>query len=157
MLSYKLENSDPAIHTVFMAGELREDSTLPELPAPGSTLLVNLDLMTGLNSVGTRLWCRWIGDASTKYKEMIIEEAPMLFVKAFGQIQGALTKHCKVNSIKIPYYSESLGENKNVTARLGEHYTFDGPTSLPQVKDSLGQLMEVDVIEEAYFSFLKVI
>lgn len=81
----------------------------------------------------------------------------MLFVKAFGQIQGALTKNCKVNSLKIPYYSDSLGENKNVTVMLGEHYTFDGPLTLPTVNDSLGQPMEIDVIEEQYFSFLKVI
>lgn len=155
MLTYKFDNSDASALKVFLTGELREDSLLPELPDTGGKIIINLDLVTGLNSVGTRLWCRWIADASSKFPEVIIEEAPMLFVKAFGQIQGAITKNCKVASLKVPYYSDALGENKNVTVKLGEHYSYDGPFKLPEVKDSLGQPMDVDVIEDAYFSFLK--
>lgn len=157
MVSYKFDKSDASVTKLFFSGEFREGSLLPELPDNQQKLVINLDLVTGLNSVGTRLWCRWIADASIKFPEILVEEAPMLFVKAFGQIQGALTKNCKVNSLKIPYYSDSLGENKNVTVRLGEHYSFDGPFALPEVKDSLGQPMEIDIIEETYFSFLKFI
>ena len=156
MLTHRFDTSDSAALKVYLTGELREDSVLPEFPAGGGKLIINLDLVTGLNSVGTRLWCRWIEAANGKYPEIIIEEAPMLFVKAFGQIQGALTKNCKVASLKVPYYSDSLGENKNVTVKLGEHYSYDGPFQLPEVKDSVGNLMEVDVIEDAYFSFLKI-
>lgn len=157
MLTYKFDSSDSSALKVFLTGELREDSQLPELLDSGPKLMINLDLVTGLNSVGTRIWCRWLGEANEKFSEIIIEEAPMLFVKAFGQIQGALTKKCKVGSLKVPYYSDSLGENKNVTVRLGEHYSFDGPYALPKVNDSLGQPMEIDVIEDSYFSFLKVL
>lgn len=157
MLTYKIDKSDPGALKLFLTGELREDSIMPELTEGGSKMVVDLDLVTGLNSVGTRIWCRWLADVNEKFSEIIIEEAPMLFVKAFGQIQGALTKNCKVGSLKIPYYSDSLGETKNVTVRLGEHYSFDGPYALPEVNDSVGQPMEIDVIEEAYFAFLKVI
>lgn len=155
MLTYRFDNSNSDALKVFLTGELREDSLLPELPDKGNKIVVNLDLVTGLNSVGTRLWCRWIGEAQNRFGEIIIEEAPMLFVKAFGQIQGALTKNCKVASLKVPFYSDSLGENKNVTIKLGEHYSYDGPFKMPEVKDSLGQPMEIDVIEDAYFSFLR--
>lgn len=157
MLTHKFDKSDSSALKLFLTGELREDSIMPELTEGGSKLIIDLDLVTGLNSVGTRIWCRWLTEANEKFSEIIIEEAPMLFVKAFGQIQGALTKNCKVGSLKIPYYSDSLGENKNVTVRLGEHYSFDGPYALPEVKDSLGQPMEIDVIEDSYFSFLKVL
>lgn len=155
MLTYKFDNSNPEALTVFLVGELREDALLPELPDSGNRVVVNLDMMTGLNSVGTRLWCRWIAEAQNKFREIFIEEAPMLFVKAFGQIQGALTKNCKVMSLKVPYYSDALGENKLVTVRMNEHYAYDGPFKMPEVKDSLGQPMEIDVIEESYFSFLR--
>jgi hypothetical protein len=155
VLTYKFDNTNPEALKLFLTGELREDSLLPELPENGNRIIVNLDLVTGLNSVGTRLWCRWIGDAQNKFREIFIEEAPMLFVKAFGQIQGAITKNTKVVSLKVPYYSDALGENKVVTVRMDEHYSYDGPFKMPEVKDSLGQLMEIDVIEESYFSFLR--
>lgn len=141
---------------VVFAGEVREDSAMPELEESGEKIIVNLDQVTGLNSVGTRLWCRWVADASNKYGEVLIEEAPMLFVKAFSQIQGALNKKCKVNSLKVPYYADSSGETKNVTVKLGEHYFPDRPLALPEIKDSTGETMEVDVIEDAYFAFLKI-
>lgn len=155
MLTYKFDKSDFGALKIFLTGELREDSLLPELTEASGKFIINLDLVTGLNSVGTRLWCRWIADASSKYQEVVIEEAPMLFVKAFGQIQGAITKNCKVASLKVPYYSDSTGENKNVTLNLGEHYSYEGTFNFPEVKDSVGQVMEIDVVEDAYFSFLK--
>ncbi len=156
MLTYKFENSDSGHLKIVLAGELREDSAMPELSETGDKIVVNLEQVTGLNSVGTRLWCRWIADAAGKYKEVSIEEAPMLFVKAFGQIQGALLKNTKVTSLKVPYYADGSGENKNVTVKLGEHYFPDRPLALPEVQDSTGQPMEIDVIEDAYFSFLKI-
>ena len=78
----------------------------------------------------------------------------MLFVKAFGQITGDNKKHRGV----IPsgaYYSDSLGERKNVVVHFNEHYFKDGSYKLPEIKDSTGQEMEVDVLEDAYFAFLK--
>lgn len=155
MLTYKFENSESGHLRVALAGELREDSAMPELSESGDKLIINLNEVTGLNSVGTRLWCRFVADATTKYGEVLVEEAPMLFVKAFSQIQGAINKKCKVVSLKVPYYSESSGENKNVSVKLGEHYFPDRSPTLPEVKDSTGQPMEVDVIEDAYFAFLK--
>lgn len=129
---------------------------MPELSEGGDKIIINLDQVTGLNSVGTRLWCRFVAEATNKYGEVVVEEAPMLFVKAFSQIQGALNKKCKVVSLKVPYYADGSGETKNVSVKLGEHYFPDRPLALPEIKDSAGQAMEVDVIEDAYFAFLKI-
>jgi hypothetical protein len=154
MLKNNIDASNADDCKVIFAGEMREDSVLPELSG-GAKLTVDLKNVSGLNSVGTRIWCRWLADMTGKFASVSIEEAPMLFVKAFGQITGALTKGATVTSLQIPYYSETSGERKEVTLRLGEHYFPDGKYSLPEVKDADGNEMEADVLEDAYFSFLK--
>lgn len=139
---------------MVLSGYLNELATLPTMKKEQS-LHIDLDAITGLNSIGTRKWCQWISECSNLSDKIIIENCPVIFVKTFNQIADSLTDKCAVNSVKIPFYSEAIDERKMVVLYLGKDYSFDGLFQIPQVKDSTGNLMEIDIITENFFNFMK--
>ena len=79
----------------------------------------------------------------------------MLMVKNFESIKGFLGKRARVFSFIVPFYSESTGERKNFLATWGVHYDAKGEVRIPEQLDSKGDPMEMDVVPDIYFSFLK--
>lgn len=70
-------------------------------------------------------------------------------------VQGFLPTNGKVASFYVPFYSDESGEDKSVLFTQGKEYTDSGLGALPEVKDSAGKPMEMDVVEAKYFKFLK--
>lgn len=139
---------------VVLSGYLNELATMPTMKKE-SNLTIDLDAIVGLNSIGTRKWCQWISECTNLYEKISIENCPVIFVKTFNQITDSLTEKCSVNSVKIPFYSDAIDERKIVVLYLGKDYSFDGLFQIPQVKDSTGNLMEIDIITENFFNFMK--
>ncbi len=139
---------------VVLSGYLNELATLPPMKKE-QTLHIDLDAVIGLNSIGTRKWCQWINECSNLSEKIILENCPVIFVKTFNQITDSLTDKCSVNSVKIPFYSDAIDERKMVVLFLGKDYSFDGLFQIPQIKDSTGNLMEIDIITENFFNFMK--
>lgn len=138
---------------IVLTGYVNEFAKLPEILNPAATMRIGLKGVTGLNSVGTRNWCDWLRTIKPP-TVIILEECPMIFVKAFNQVQGALTPTTQVASFYVPYYSDDTGERKDVLFVSGQHF-MTGGVKPPEVKDSAGKPMEMDVIAESYFAFLK--
>jgi hypothetical protein len=139
---------------VVLSGYLNELATLPPLKKD-QNLTIDLDAIVGLNSIGTRKWCQWINDCSNLFEKISLENCPVIFVKTFNQIADSLTEKCAVNSVKIPFYSEAIDERKMVVLFLGKDYSFDGLFRVPDIKDSTGNAMEIDIITDNFFNFLK--
>lgn len=115
---------------------------------------IALKNVTGLNSVGTRTWCKWMQSLAS-CNEIWLESCPILFVKAFNQVMGALPANAVVQSFLVPYFSESTGESQEVLYVLGQDYNMKGSYKIKDIKDSNGQSMEVDVVLDVYLSFIK--
>ena len=114
---------------------------------------INLKNVTGLNSVGTRSWCQWVKQM-TLPSMVFLDDCPMLFVKSFNQIVGALSANMTVNSFIVPYCSVNSDERKNKVYTRGQEIDNSGIKFFPEVKDSKGEVMELDVLNQ-YFNFLK--
>jgi hypothetical protein len=146
--------TSPNGSTIVLSGYLNELATLPSMKKE-QKLTIDLDAIIGLNSIGTRKWCLWIAECSNLYEKIALENCPVIFVKTFNQITDSLTDKCLVNSVKIPFYSDAIDERKMVVLYLGKDYSFDGLFQVPQIKDSTGNLMEIDIITENFFNFMK--
>jgi hypothetical protein len=118
-----------------------------------SKMLVNLDDVNFFNSIGTRAWILWL----QRFREptvIMLVRCPVIMVKSFGTVKGILTDRCVVESFYVPFYSEETGERKDVLAVRGTHFIGTN-LSIPPVTDDKGNLLEMDVVPEMYFSFLK--
>ncbi len=139
---------------IILSGYLNELAVLPPMKKD-QNLSIDLDAVVGINSIGTRKWCQWISDCTALFDKITLENCPVIFVKTFNQIADSLTEKCTVNSVKIPFYSEAIDERKMITLFLGKDYSFDGLFRVPDVKDSTGAAMEIDIITDNFFNFLK--
>lgn len=139
---------------VHFEGALDEHAILPSDLGTSTDIHVDLDGLSYINSVGVRLWIRWLTDVSKKHRLFLIR-CPVLVVKNFSSIRGMLNKNTIVQSFYVPYYDEVLDERKNALFIRGKHFMEDGHLNMPVLTDSNGRVMEPDVIEQTYFSFLK--
>lgn len=137
---------------VQLIGDLAEGAVLPEISSEPK-MNINVGKITKLNSYGTRLWCIWVN----KFKEPVhiyLEECPVIFVKSFSMVKGFLPENMEVLSFYIPFYSDATGERQDFLALKGKHFFEGGKLDIPQLKDSKGNSMEMDIIPSSYLAFL---
>ena len=60
-----------------------------------------------------------------------------------------------VKSFVIPFFSDVSGESRDFIAVRGTHFDGKGRLNLTEIKDSQGNVMEMDVVPGMYLSFLK--
>ena len=135
------------------SGPLNELAVLPVIDK-SKPLSINMKKVTLVNSYGIRIWCKWIQE-NKDFKDLILEECPYIFVNNFNIINGFITNLITINSFYVPFFSEDSQERKDVLFHLGADYQFNGFLRIPDVKDSKGEYMEMDVNPIKYFSFLK--
>ncbi len=138
---------------VEITGPINEHAQFGEVRL-GQKLNINLTGVTTLNSVGTRAWCLWIQRFRAPL-EVILEGCPPIVVKSFTSVKGFLPERCVVRTFVIPFYSHETGESRDFLAIRGKHFDAQGRLNLPEIKDSEGHLMEMDVVPENYMAFLK--
>lgn len=139
--------------SVSIAGYVNEDADFGAVKIT-PVMKISLKDVAGLNSVGTRTWCHWM-QAMSGCTEVWLEYCPVLFVKAFNQVQGSLQANTIVQSFYVPYYSEETDETSEALYVNGSDYNMKGSFKPKDVKDSKGHSMEPDVVLEGYVAFLK--
>lgn len=116
-------------------------------------MIINLEGVNFLNSVGTRSWCLWLQRFRAPVQISMVR-CPVIMVKSFSSVKSFLTDRCTIDSFYVPFYSEKTGERKDFLAVRGSHFG-ETEIKLPELKDSAGDLMEIDVIPELYLLFIK--
>jgi hypothetical protein len=153
-MSFNIQiNTIPASLTAILEGTLDEHAELPKLQTH-PLVQINLEQLTNINSIGVRKWIRWMQEMIQQPK-IVLDYCPVIFVKNLSSIKGMLTSNMQVNSFYVPYYNDTYGERKNILFRRGAEFHDDGRLTLPKILKSDNQEMDIDVIEDIYFSFLK--
>jgi len=137
---------------VEMGGAIDERAQFGDVKATDK-MVVNLEGVNFLNSVGTRSWCLWLQRFRAP-AEVTLVRCPVIMVKSFASVKSFLTDRCVVQSFYIPFYSDKTGERKDFLMVRGTHFGT-GEIKLPEIRDSAGDVMEMDVIPELYLSFIK--
>jgi hypothetical protein len=146
-------NTSDNEHYIIVSGSLDERANLPKL-TEASQVIINLEQLIYLNSIGVRKWIRWMQEMSN-VKSIVLEYCPSIFMKSLNSIKGVLPQNGRVISFYVPYYSDELQERKNVLFKMGTDFTEDGKITFPKILSPDGRPMEIDVIEDVYFSFFK--
>lgn len=128
------------------------DLSIPE----NMELHLHLGQLRGINSLGVRAFVNW--SMTLKNPKIFIHDAPKCFVDQLNMISGFLPPQSRVRSFYVPYYSEGTGEEFPVLLSVGiNFYLFEGQWkfTFPEVMDSKGQPMAIDIQPERYFRFLE--
>ncbi|MBK9040530.1 MAG: hypothetical protein IPL83_15425 [Bdellovibrionales bacterium] len=142
---------------MVISGSINEDANFGNIEfPPGTQVVLDLDKVASINSCGIREWIKWIRTAPQGSK-IIYRHCPKVIVDQINMVAGFLPKDGSVDSFYVPYYCESSGSEKMVIFRKGMEFKDDGEIMPPsEIKcDKSGDVMEMDVIENKYFKFLK--
>jgi hypothetical protein len=140
---------------VSFHGHIDEDASFSSIDLSGSkTIIIDLEKVSAINSVGIREWIKWIRSAP-EGSRITYKNCTKVIVDQINMVSGFLPDSAEVESFYVPYYSEASGVEKMVLFQRGIH--FDKGKVLPpqEVKDDAsGDPMEMDVIEAKYFKFI---
>lgn len=139
---------------IYLSGSIDEDASFQEAPLAGlKEIDIFLEKVTSLNSCGVREWMTWMSHASEA--SVRLHGCPRVIVDQINMIHGFLPANSRVHSFFVRYYSEATEEETDILFEYGKHFT-EGSVSPPaQVQDSKGNLMELDILPDKYFRFIK--
>lgn len=138
-----------------VAGNIDEDSSFQPADTGGAAeIVLDLDKVTAINSVGIREWIKWVKTMPAASK-LAVRKCPKIIVDQINMVAGFLPAGTVVESFYVPYYSDASGEEKMVLFNNGTEFTNGEVNAPAEVKDDSGEVMEMDVIEAKYFKFLK--
>ncbi len=149
-LQTKRTNSETLI---ALEGALDEQAELSKVQ-PCPLLKIDLEKLVYINSIGIRKWIRWMQDVAT-LPQIEILHCPVIFVKNLSSIRGMVGANTRVESFYVPYYSEASGERRNVLFRRGIEFLDDGTIKVADTLTLENEVLEIDVVEDIYFSFLR--
>lgn len=138
---------------VHFIGDLNEFSKLPKI-LEKKRVFINFSKLQNISSFGVKLWCQWLQD----HQHLIViflEDCPFVFAKNWANTEGFLAANVVINSVFVPFFSDQSGEAQLVLFNRDVHFFQDGNLNMPQVVDSQGNKMELDVDRDSYFKFLK--
>lgn len=138
-----------------LKGNIDEDANFapPDIAGAGAVVL-DLEGVNAINSVGIREWIKWVKAFPTTL-QLSVRKCPKIIVDQINMVAGFLPTHAVVESFFVPYYSDSSGNEKMVLFENGKEFSNGEVNAPPEVKDDSGEVMEMDVIEAKYFKFLK--
>ena len=142
---------------IRMAGKMNEAADLEMIMVPQAPS-VEIDLidLTLINSIGIRIFRDFA--RSIRTPELLFSYCPRIFIDQVNMVLDFIPRHSRIMSFYVPYCNEVSGEEKAVLFNRGEHFHVrEGEPVLhpPLVLDSSGSEMEMDIISDRYFSFLK--
>lgn len=142
---------------VRMSGKLNEHADLEMITVPQADAVeIDLSELILINSMGIRNLRDWL--LAIKAPVLTFSYCPRVFIDQVNMVLDFIPKHSKILSFYVPYYGDSSGEDKAILFTRGEQFTVTGDStniSWPQVFDSKGKEMDVDVVGDRYFGFLK--
>lgn len=136
-------------------GNIDEDSsfTPPDIGSSTSVAL-DLDAVTAINSVGIREWIKWVKSIPAG-AQLSVRRCPKIIVDQINMVAGFLPAGTTIESFYVPYYADASGNEKMVLFENGKEFKGGEVFAPAEVKDDSGEAMEMDVIEAKYFKFLK--
>ena len=141
---------------LLIGGNLDEDASFPEIELGREEVEVDMKNVQSVNSVGIRSWLQWIGPLSETTR-FVFRDCSKSVVLQMNMVKGFLPKSGAVQSLQVPFYSESRDQEKDVLFVVGRDVSFrDGEISIHFDTQKLGEGdWEIDVNVNKYFRFLK--
>ncbi|HMN67838.1 MAG TPA: hypothetical protein PKC28_04795 [Bdellovibrionales bacterium] len=155
-MAFSINKSQDGTKVVLaIQGNIDEDAnfTPPDLGS-SSAIVLDLEEVTAINSVGIREWIKWVKTLPASLP-LSVRRCPKIIVDQINMVAGFLPQGAVVESFYVPYYSDASGNEKMVLFENGKEFKGGDVHPPNEVKDETGEVMEMDVIESKYFKFLK--
>lgn len=149
-----IQNKTDEKTLIVLKGQI--DESFPEELCKLQTeknIIIDLDQIKMINSLGIREWIKFMNSFSSK--EIAFINTPKIFIDQINMVQGFITPNCSVQSFYVPYFNEDTNSEKNILYSFGKEYGVDYINIVPSIKDDDGVELELDVVEQKYFKFLK--
>lgn len=152
-LDVKIDKNSEKLN-IHMSGTIDEDVDFTQMNlVEAQEIDLELSGIKSINSCGIREWIKWM--ATNKNAKINFNQCPKVIVDQINMVDGFLPQNGKVSSFFVPYYNDNSGSEKNILFRYGTEFT-EGEVKPPsEIKDDLGNEMEMDIIESKYFKFVK--
>lgn len=154
--------STPGQLVAELIGNIGETSEIFNLKVGTvSELIVDFKFVTYINSVGVKNWIFWSGRLPPTIKVSFVNCISAV-VNQINTVKGFLPKNGTVNSFFVPYHCENCSHEERLLAEKGVH--FDFATDISPASISISEKMpcpnckgemDMDVIPDRYFAFLK--
>lgn len=152
--NFKIENKGE-ICEVVLSGVIDDSFPADKLVLPtDKTIEINLNNVNMINSLGIREWIKFIN--SIQSKNVSISYCPKIFIDQVNMVQGFLPTQFKVKSFYVPYFNEDDDIEKNVLYVSGKDFGEGFLNIQSTVSHESGAVLDIDVMEQKYFKFLKV-
>lgn len=140
-----------------ISGKMNESAEFDMIRLPKSeSLEIDLVDLTLINSMGIRIFKDWVH--RLEVPSLFFSYCPRIFIDQVNMVVDFIPKTSTIQSFYVPYYNEDSEEERNVLFVRNEHFKMENGEpviTFPDVKDSKGREMEIDVIAEKYFAFIK--
>lgn len=154
----KQTSTEPGIQKFFIEKPILQRNSLPPLRDLEQLRELHVEFAESflLNSLGIQDWILWLSPIAKKEGVKIyLHKCPVSVVQQINLVLNFLPPNAEVQSFLVPFYSDSTDEAKLVLFEKGVHYK-DGKITVPDVRDSAGEPMSMDVNSKVYFRFLGV-
>lgn len=143
---------------VTLQGAITEGFDFWNVSIPvASTLEIDMDRVTTINSVGLREFRSWVH--SLRNSKIQLSRVPKVIIDQLNMVAGLVPPQTEVLSFYVPYFSEPLDEEKHFLFRRGSQFNVspEGQVSFtyPDVRNSENSPMPLDVNPLRYFAFLE--
>lgn len=142
-----------AIEIVFI-GSVDEAFKFPAVDAKFSKLFVDLDHVSYVSSFGVKNWVSWVATLP-KTIEVEFSRARYSVISNVNSVHGFLPTKCKIKSLYAPFIDSNGNDSVEILLEEGKHFFQGGKLALPEIINSSGNKLEIDVVEAKFFRFLK--
>lgn len=135
---------------MHLSGMLDENANLPDFSKeiPGM-LVVNLSEVSMINSLGCRVWSKWIKTVRTKHG-VFLRECSSAFIAQVNVLQNFIPAGVSIESLQVPYVCIKCNHSERTILPLANARTAPDQKPCPRC----GGVMEINVVRSKYFHFL---
>jgi len=116
-------------------------------------LIIDFEKLTVFNSYGIRLWIIWSKALTVKTVELV--NCRPTFIKQTQHIPDLIPPSAHVKSFYVPYFDVDADKGVEVKLEAGKDFTEAGLTLSAPPTNAAGKPLELDVVADKYFAFLK--
>jgi hypothetical protein len=132
-------------------GMLDENCQLPEFDHMiAGKLVVNLEFLTMINSLGTRKWLKWIKSIKAQ-GGVVLSKCSAPFIAQVNVLHNFTPEGVYVESFQVPYLCPTCTHEAQLLFTVARDTEAEDTHPCP----ACGGTMEMDVIKSKYFNFLK--
>jgi len=156
-MSFEVKQSEMFGKPCFQfCGQIDEEAVFPEADNMAADVVIDLQNVSSINSVGIRAWIMWFGNYQETHFNFV--HCPKALVMQMNMVEGFLPGKSDVLSLEVPFFCEDCDEEKDVMFHVGKEINLEnGQVKLTYDKSQICKSdcdPELDVSEVKFFRFL---